>query len=117
MTLEFAAAARAAGALGTNAVDAVPLLLRPLQEQMQEQPITFESFDSHASSTREYTTCQVEALRALRQIGPRAEAAAPVVREFLEKPLPIANSNALMRIPDLRAEALAEFDAAEKLAE
>jgi len=111
MTMEFAAAARAAGALGTNAVAAVPLLLRPLQEPMQEQPITFEKFDSHFSSTRDYTTSQVEVLRALRQMGRGAEVAAPVVREFLERPLPVANSNALMRIPDLRAEAVATLAA------
>jgi hypothetical protein len=111
MTMEFAAAARAAGMLGTNAVAAVPLLVRPLQEPMQEQPVTFEKFDSHSSATRDYTTSQVEVLRALRQMGRAAEAAAPAVREFLERPLPFMNSNALMRIPDLRAEALATLAA------
>jgi len=111
MTMEFAAAARAAGALGTNSVAAVPLLVRPLQEPMQEQPITFEKFDSHFSSTRDYTTSQVEVLRALRQMGRAAEAAAPAIRQFLEGPLPFMNSNALMRIPDLRAEAVATLGA------
>jgi hypothetical protein len=111
MTMEFAAAARAAATLGTNAVAAVPLLVRPLQEPVQEQPITFEKFDSHFSSTRDYTTSQVEVLRALRQMGRAAEAAAPAVRQFLERPLPFMNSNALMRIPDLRAEGVATLAA------
>lgn len=114
MTLEYAGAARAAGALGPYAKEAVPFLLRPLRQAMPQGLIAFEKFDSNTSSTRQYTTCQVEALRALRQIGPAAQSAAAAVRAFLERPLPsCGNSIAIVRLPDLRTEAAATLAALE----
>jgi hypothetical protein len=114
MTLEYAGAARAAGALGPYAKEAVPFLLRPLQQAMPQGLIAFEKFDSNTSSTRQYTTCQVEALRALRQIGPAAPSAPAAVRAFLERPLPsCGDSIAIVRLPDLRTEATATLAALE----
>jgi hypothetical protein len=106
-SVEFAGAARAAGALGTRARQAVPFLVRALDERIDDDLIAFDRFDSHdAPGAAEYTTCQIEALRALRRIGPTDQPAVRAVRAFLEQPLPdIEATNVFRRIPSLRTEA------------
>lgn len=108
----FTAAARAAAALGPAASDAVPFLLRPLRGSVKDTFINFASFGEHASPSRNYTTSQVEALRALARIGPPAQAAVPVIQQFLERDLPdFDNPNRLHRAPNLRTEATAALAA------
>jgi len=106
-SVEFAGAARAAGALGTHARPAVPFLVRALGERIDDDVIAFDRFDAHESSpTGQYTTCQVEALRALKQIGPTDEPTVRAVRAFLDQPLPeVEGTNVFRRIPNLRTEA------------
>jgi hypothetical protein len=106
-SVEFAGAARAAGAMGTHGRQAVPFLVRALEERIDDDFISFDRFDSHDSpGNAEYTTCQIEALRALRRIGPTDEPAVRAVRAFLEQPLPVVEAtNVFRRIPNLRAEA------------
>ena len=108
----FAAAARAAAALGPAAKDTVPFLLRPLKGAVKDTFINFTSFGEHASRTRNYTTCQVEALRALARIGRPAEPAVPLIEDFLRRDLPdFDHPNRLHRAPNLRAEANAALAA------
>ena len=103
----FAAAARAAATLGSEAADAVPFLIRPFQDTIAEQFVTFEAFGAHASVSGEYTTCELEALRALQQIGPAAAGALPALRSFLARPLPaLANNRRFKRVPHPQKEAL-----------
>lgn len=103
---EFAGASRAAGRLGAKARAASPHLLRALREAIGDDPIVFESFDSHGGLGREYTTSQIEALRALGGIGPTDETTIQAVRDFLKKPLLILDGpNLAQRTPNLRTEA------------
>jgi hypothetical protein len=106
-SVEFAGAARAAGGLGTHARQAAPFLVRALEERIDDDIIAFDRFEAHDSpGNAEYTTCQIEALRALRRIGPTDEPAVRAVRAFLEQPLPeVEATNAFRRIPNLRSEA------------
>ena len=85
MSYSFAGAARAAGASGVGAVELLPHLIRPLEKDGPQDFLNFSEFESHFVAEGEYTTCQVESLRALRRIGPPAKSAAPVVRAFLTR--------------------------------
>jgi len=85
MTYGFAGAARAAGALGPTAAELLPHLVRPLEKDAPQDFLSFAEFDAHFVAGGEFTTCQVESLRALRRIGPPARSAAPVVRTFLNR--------------------------------
>ena len=107
----FAAAARAAGALGPAAKDAVPFLLRALEGTIKDTFISFSGFGEH-SAVRDYTTCQIEALRALARIGRPASAARPAVEAFLRRELPdLDHPNRIQRAPDLHVEARAALNA------
>lgn len=82
----FAASARAAAALGPQARAAVPFLLRPFERSIDDQLVSFEKFTLRPSTSEQYTSCRLEALRALQQIGPAAKQAAPVLKAFIEGP-------------------------------
>ena len=85
MSYGFAGAARSAGALREKAAPLVPHLLQPLEEEVPQDFLSFAEFDAHFVAGDEYTTCQVESLRALRRIGKPARSAAPIVRAFLNR--------------------------------
>ena len=110
----FAAAARAAGRLGPEARAALPYLLKPLTRDISDNVVTFESFSSHQSSTRDYTNCLIEAIRALARMGAEARSALPFLQE-LSKPDPFArdNPNRLMRLPNVAEEARSAIKAIE----
>jgi hypothetical protein len=111
----FAAAARAAGALGPAAREAVPFLLRPLEGSIKDTFITFAKFGSHSAGGRDYTTCQIEALRALARMGEGAESAVPVIKQFLGRELPrYDDASRLQRAPNLGTEARTALAAIER---
>jgi hypothetical protein len=105
MSYAFAGAARAAGTLGQNAV-LLPHLLRPLEKDVPQDFLSFAEFDAHFVAGGEYTTCQVESLRALRRIGKPAQSAAPIVRAFLARAVDwIASPEGGKRMPRPTVEA------------
>lgn len=71
---EYAAGAMAIRALGPAAASATPHLVRALQPEFRDRPVTFERFrkavDFRGSN---YTTAKREAIRALASIGPAAK--------------------------------------------
>lgn len=104
--IEFAGAARAAAALGPQARETIPFLLRALTERLDEDFIAFDRFDSHGIPGAEFTTCQIEALRALAAIGSSDETTVQVVRAFSQQSWPeLDGTNLFRRIPNLRMEA------------
>jgi hypothetical protein len=106
MSYSFAGAARAAGSLGTNAAHLLPHLLRPLERDTPQDFLEFAEFDTHFLAGGEYTTCQVESLRALRRIGPPAQTALPAVRAFLARAVDwVASPDQAKRMPLPTAEA------------
>jgi hypothetical protein len=101
----FAAGARAAAALGPQASQAVPFLLRPLKGQLRDEFINFDSYDSHFIGAGDFTTCRLDAIRALGRIGNAAEAAVPALQDVLtQKGVSLGGSTRLMRVPDIQAE-------------
>ena len=102
----FAAGARAAAQLGPAAKAALPYLLKPMTREISDNVLTFETYSSHQSSTREYTNCLIESIRALARMGGEARSALPFLQE-LSKPDPFArdNPNRLMRLPNVAEEA------------
>jgi hypothetical protein len=78
----FAAAARAAGALGTDA--AVPLLLRALDPEFHDDLVSLERYRPDFPP-EEATTAALEAVRALGRIGPAAGAAVPRLRAVADR--------------------------------
>ncbi len=106
MSYGFAGAARAAGASGQAATELLPHLVRPLEKDAPQDFLSFSEFDSHFVAGGEYTTCQVESLRALRRIGPPARSAAPIVRAFLNRAVDwIASSPGAKGMPKPKVEA------------
>jgi len=106
MSYGFAGAARAAGASGRHAAELLPHLVRPLEKDSPQDFLSFAEFDAHFAAGGEYTTCQVESLRALRRIGPPARSAAPIVRAFLNRAVDwIASPQGAKQIPKPTAEA------------
>ncbi len=106
MSYVFAGAARAAGASGRDAAELLPYLVRPLEKDAPQDFLSFSEFDGHLVSGGEYTTCQVESLRALRRIGPPARSAAPIVRAFLNRAVDwVASPQGAKRMPKPRVEA------------
>ncbi len=86
--LGFTAAAIAAGALGPDAHQAVPILIeRGLKKDFGSAPITFESFLLAFSPTNTYTFARIEAIRALGKIGPKAKAAIPILEDLQKQDL------------------------------
>jgi hypothetical protein len=97
MSYAFAGAARAAG---SNAVQLLPHLLRPLEKDAPQDFLDFAEFEAHFTPGGEYTTCQVESLRALRRMGPSAQSALPVVRAFLARAVDwVASPDRAKRMP------------------
>jgi hypothetical protein len=106
MSYGFAGAARAAGASGRDAAELLPHLVRPLEKDSPQDFLSFAEFDAHFAAGGEYTTCQVESLRALRRIGPPAQSAAPIVRAFLKRAVDwIASPQGAKQMPKLTVEA------------
>ena len=84
----------------------LPHLVRPLAKDAPQDFLSFSEFDSHFVAGGEYTTCQVESLRALRRIGPPARSAAPIVRAFLNRAVDwIASSPGAKGMPKPKVEA------------
>jgi hypothetical protein len=75
----YAGAARAAAALGPEADEAVPHLMRAFEPGFRDHPLSFESYFA-AFSPKNLTSPRVEAVRALGQLGPRALIAVPILR-------------------------------------
>ena len=108
MSYGFAGAARAAGASGQNATELLPHLLRPLEKDAPQDFLSFAEFDAHFVAGGEYTTCQVESLRALRRIGKPARNATPIVRAFLARAVDwVASPQGAKQMPRPTAEARA----------
>ena len=106
MSHGFAGAARAAGALGRDAAALLPHLVRPLEKDTPQDFLSFAEFDAHFVAGGEYTTCQVESLRALRRIGEPARSAAPIVRAFLNRAVDwIASPQGAKQMPKPTVEA------------
>ena len=106
MAYGFAGAARAAASLGSDAENLLPFLLRPLQKDTPQEFLDFDQFEAHLAPSGEYTTCQIESLRALRRIGPPARSALPVVRAFHTRAVDwIVNPGGPKRLPRVSDEA------------
>jgi hypothetical protein len=102
---EFAGAARASAAAGARAAGASRYLLRALGADFADDLISFEKFDSHAPE-RDYTTPQIEALRALRETGVHDETALRIIREFARNCERLSNRKMVgPEAPDTCAEA------------
>ena len=85
----FAAAARAAGSLGKEAKEAVPLLMRVLDPKFVDQAMHLDTFGTiWVLPEGERTSARIEAIRALAKIGPDAKAALPRLLEMLNDPAP-----------------------------
>lgn len=85
----YAAAARAAGALGPKLPEAVPGLARALKPEFTDFTMSFQRFCMALGP--EDASCRLEALRALARIGPKAAGALPLVEKLAkEKPAPAA---------------------------
>lgn len=81
----YAAAARAAGALGPGAREAVPGLLRALSKDFYDPPLSLRTFDdllSHLSVGQAETSARIEAIRALAKVGNDAKEALPLLRRL-----------------------------------
>lgn len=80
----WAAAARAAGALGPAATEAVPLLVSALQiPPNYHVTIRVERFGMGPGHVNgDFTTIRLEAIRALGKIGPAASAALPILQSI-----------------------------------
>lgn len=112
MPYPYAAAARAAGSMGPAARVAVPYLLRALRSELRDDYITFETLRGHRSSNGEYTTSQIEAVRALARMGSAAREALPDLEKLANQPsIPRGNSNRLHRVPNINEEAQAAIQA------
>jgi hypothetical protein len=106
MAYGFAGAARAAASLGSDAENLLPFLLRPLQKDTPQEFLDFDQFEAHLATSGEYTTCQIESLRALRRIGPPARSAIPIVRAFHTRAVDwIVNPGGPKRLPRVSDEA------------
>ncbi len=102
----FAAAARAAASLGPEARATVPLLLRAFNGGLRDEFLSFETLGSHRSSTGEYTSCLVEAIRALAKMGTEARDAVPHLQAILAQPsIRLNGEGRLQRLPDPSEEA------------
>jgi hypothetical protein len=84
----YAAAARAAGALGAEGRDAIPGLLLALKADFRDHAVSFQSFDTpHLVQTIGATSGRIEAIRALARMGPAAREALPLLTRLAgEKP-------------------------------
>jgi HEAT repeat protein len=81
----YAAAAKAASALGPTLPEAVPGLLRALKPTFTDFTMSFQRFGMALGP--EDSSCRLEALRALAKIGPKAAQALPLVEQLAkEKP-------------------------------
>jgi hypothetical protein len=100
MVHSFAGAALAAAALGPDAREAVPFLMRALKPDFRDHRVTFEQFFAEVSPSGTYTSGRIEAIRALARIGSDAREAVPLLTE-LAKHEPVSSS----RIPPYQDEA------------
>lgn len=77
-----AAAARAAAALGPDAPSAVPYLIQAAESPFADRPVTFDLYFGHVPLNGRFTSPRVEAIRALKSMGPAATAAIPLLTRF-----------------------------------
>jgi HEAT repeat protein len=82
MQFTFAAGARAAGSLGTDANEAITLLQRALQLSFSDGAVYFDNFDAVLSGSGRQTSARIEAIKALERIGSPAKALIPQIRVF-----------------------------------
>lgn len=83
----YAAAARAAAALGPRMPEAIPGLIRSLKPEFADFPLSFDRFSIALGNGD--VSGRVEALRALARMGPRATAAIPWISGLIvEQPAP-----------------------------
>lgn len=80
---EFAAGAMAIGALGQRGKAALPHLIRALQPEFRDHPVTFESFMKAVDFRKEHTSARREAIRALVRLGPDARSAIPALEALI----------------------------------
>jgi HEAT repeat protein len=80
--LQVACAAHAVSLLGPQAIDTVPLLLRPLRQDYKDAWMTSGFFFGYIDAT----SARVEAMRALAGFGPAAKEALPLLRPYAELP-------------------------------
>ena len=104
---EFGGAARAAGQLGARGWMALPHLLRALdrEDTTWSTWIALEEFDTHASASAAYTTPQVEALRAIADLGANDRATMRMIRELAREGQDFDGIDAGAAIPSAQAEA------------
>jgi HEAT repeat protein len=79
----YAAAARAAGTLGAQIPEAIPGLLRSLQPEFPDFPMSFQRFAIALGP--EDASCRLEALRALAKMGAKAAEAVPLISRLAEE--------------------------------
>ena len=85
---DYAAAARAAGSLGKEAKEAVPLLMRVLDPKYADHAMHLDTFGTiWVVPVGERTSARIEAIRALAKIGPDAKAALRRLLEMIDDPL------------------------------
>jgi len=86
--------------LGARAADAAPFLLRALRPDVREftrdlahivgatgidSPLGFESYLGNIPKSGIYTSARIEAIRALRKIGPAAKVATSLLTELAQR--------------------------------
>jgi HEAT repeat protein len=102
----FAGAARAAGALGPAAREAIPYLLRPLNPSFRNLFVSLDATSSHQGSAGTFTTPRIEAMRALAKMGTDASVAVGLLTALVDTtPEQPENPERLQQVPDEGTEA------------
>ena len=102
----YAGAARAAGALGPEGREAIPFLLRALKPDFRNDFVNLDDYSAHHTVTGEFTTCRIEAIRALAKMGPAARDAAALLAEIVQREPDLPENPArLQHVPNVAREA------------
>ena len=83
MNFNFAAAAYAAGSLGSSGRAFVPFLTRALKDNFEDEPLSLESFRASVTLPSR-TSCRIEAIRALAKMGATAAEAIPLLEKLTQ---------------------------------
>jgi hypothetical protein len=86
MAQVFAAAARAAAALGPEAAEVVPLLMRALEPEFVDRPVASDLSARMPHPKGPNTSPRFEAIKALQSMGSAAAEALPLLRKIAEEP-------------------------------